>query len=162
MSEVLMVTYDSAADTREHIASVNRNLAIFTKELIDRGCHHDDTKLYGDEKALFDEYTPKLKGVTYGSPEYNAFLTELRVGLEHHYANNRHHPEHFKNGLSDMSLIDLAEMLCDWMSSCKRHNDGNILQSLEINKKRFNMSDDLYNILLNTVKHFDAIKGGGK
>lgn len=27
--------------------------------------------------------------------EYNEFLKEMNVALQHHYANYRHHPEHF-------------------------------------------------------------------
>ena len=65
-----MCKYDSEADTRKHIAMVRQNLSVFIKELIDRGDHHDDSKLSGDEKATFDEMTPKLKDCTYGSPEY--------------------------------------------------------------------------------------------
>jgi hypothetical protein len=37
----------------------------------------------------------------------------MAPALKHHYENNRHHPEHFKNNIDDMNLIDLIEMLCD-------------------------------------------------
>jgi hypothetical protein len=53
--------------------------------------------------------------------------------------------------ISQMTLIDLIEMLCDWKASTLRHKDGDIFKSLEINKKRFNISDQLYNILKNTM-----------
>lgn len=147
--------YDSKGDTLQHIREVYRNISFFIKDLLNRGNHHDDSKLDPEEKELFDEYTPKLKNLKYPSPEYDAALDELRASLSHHYANNRHHPEHFENGISDMNLIDLVEMLCDWMASAKRHQDGNILLSLAHNKKRFNMSDDLYRVLLNTVHYMD-------
>ena len=32
--------------------------------------------------------------LTYGSDEYKACLTEMKPALDHHYAANRHHPEH--------------------------------------------------------------------
>jgi hypothetical protein len=51
-----------------------------------------------------------------------------------------------------MNLIDLVEMLCDWYAASKRHNDGDIMKSIEINQKRFGFSDDLRQILENTVK----------
>ena len=51
-----------------------------------------------------------------------------------------------------MSLFDLVEMLADWKAATTRHADGNIQDSLEINKKRFSISDQLFEILLNTVK----------
>ncbi len=76
----------------------------------------------------------------------------MKVALDHHYAQNRHHPEHYKNGIDDMTLVDLVEMLCDWKAATLKHNDGNILRSLEINSKRFNMSPQVYNILKNTVE----------
>jgi hypothetical protein len=75
----------------------------------------------------------------------------MKVALDHHYSNNRHHPEYFENGINDMTLIDLIEMLCDWYAATQRHNDGDIFKSIEFNKTRFNMSDQLVSILTNTV-----------
>ena len=103
--------YDSSADTLYHIREVARNITFVVQDLMDRAMHHDDSKLSGAEKELFDLYTPKLKGVTYGSDEYNKYLSELRGSLEHHYANNRHHPEHYPNGVQGMNLIDLVVRL---------------------------------------------------
>jgi len=40
--------------------------------------------------------TPKLAGSTYGSEEYKAFLGQMKPALDHHYAVNDHHPEHFR------------------------------------------------------------------
>mgnify|MGYP001576204131 CR=1 FL=1 len=81
---------------------------------------------------------------------------DLAPTLAHHYAYNRHHPEHFKHGIKDMNLIDILEMLCDWKSSSMRHNDGNILKSIEINQSRFDFSDELRTLLENTAKWIDA------
>ena len=72
--------------------------------------------------------------------------------LAHHYANNRHHPEHHKNGVDDMTLIDVLEMLIDWKAASERHNDGNILKSIEKNADRFGLSPQLVKILENTAK----------
>lgn len=79
----------------------------------------------------------------------------MKPALEHHYANYRHHPEHFVDGVNDMNLIDLVEMICDWKASTLRHNDGNLLKSIEINAQRFGMSEQLTQILVNTAKLFD-------
>jgi hypothetical protein len=43
-------------------------------------------------------------------------------------------------------------MLCDWKAAGERHADGSITKSLEINKKRFGISDQLASILDNTRK----------
>ena len=50
-----------------------------------------------------------------------------------------------------MNLVDLTEMICDWMAATMRHADGDIYKSLEINRKRFNIPDVLVKILKNTV-----------
>ena len=96
--------------------------------------------------------TPKLKSSTYGSEEYKKFLEELKPALDNHYKENRHHPEHFENGIKGMTLVDLIEMLCDWCAAVERHSDGNILKSIEINQKRFGYSDELKQILINTLE----------
>ncbi len=54
-----------------------------------------------------------------------------------------------------MDLMDVVEMFCDWKAATMRHNDGDIRKSIEINQKRFNMSDDLMEIFKNTAKLFD-------
>lgn len=104
------------------------------------------------ELEIFDEYTPKLKNSTYGSEEYMGFLTEMTVALDHHYSNNRHHPEYFENGVDGMTLIDLVEMLADWKAATERHADGDLNKSFEFQQKRFNLSDQLVSILRNTAK----------
>lgn len=75
----------------------------------------------------------------------------MKEAIEHHYAMNSHHPEHYINGIDGMTLIDLIEMFCDWIAATKLHKDGNIKNSLKINKDRFNISDQLYNIFINTI-----------
>jgi hypothetical protein len=150
-----MEKYNSAADTLKHIKRVGALLNKVILDLLSRAQEHDDSKLNDPvEKDLFDEYTPKLKDVTYGSEEYNKFLSELKPALGHHYARHRHHPEHFENGVDDMNLIDIIEMLMDWKASSERHNDGNIRKSLELNAKRFNMNPKLTKILENTINYF--------
>jgi hypothetical protein len=144
------------AETQKHIETVRKYLRMFAVELLKRGEQHDATKLGDEERPTFAEYTSKLKGMTYGSDEYKKCLEEMSPALTHHYAKNRHHPEHFANGINGMTLIDLIEMFCDWFSSSERHADGNILKSIEKNQERFEMSDQLTKILNNTAEMFDA------
>jgi len=54
-----------------------------------------------------------------------------------------------------MNLVDIMEMLCDWKASSARHNDGNIRTSLELNKDRFNIDAQLYQILENTIEYLN-------
>jgi hypothetical protein len=75
----------------------------------------------------------------------------MKVGLDHHYAANTHHPEHYPDGIQGMNLLDVLEMLCDWKAATMRHNNGDIRKSIEINQQRFGYSDELKTLLLNTL-----------
>lgn len=147
-----MEKYDSKTDTLLHIKRVAQLLTEASSELIRRANVHDNSKLNSPEKEYFDEYTPKLAGSTYGSDEYKSFLKELKVGLDHHYANNSHHPEHYENGVNGFDLFDLIEMFFDWKAAGERHDNGNIYKSIQINKDRFKLSDQVCDIFSNTAK----------
>lgn len=145
-------TYDSYQDTRDHQGKVYANMQRIYYELWNRSQVHDDSKLESPEKEIFDAVTPKLRGLTYGSDEYKAALVEMGEALQHHYAHNSHHPEHRSNGVDGMSLMDVVEMFCDWQAASQRHADGDFGKSLEINKQRFAISDQLASIFENTRK----------
>jgi hypothetical protein len=172
----------SEVQTKEHIKQVQLLISKVIEELEIRKLNHDKSKLEEPEKSIFDIYTSKLKGTTYNSKEYKQYLKEMKPALDHHYANNRHHPEYFSriyictncrtkyihlptecetcchtesfervNDVSEMNLIDIIEMICDWKAATLRHDDGDINKSIEINQKRFNYSDDIKQIFQNTV-----------
>lgn len=141
----------------QHIERVRYYIKYFTDRLTLRGINHDKTKLETPEIELFAEYTDELSKMSYGSEEYRKSLEKLKPALDHHYASSRHHPEHFENGINDMTLIDIVEMLCDWKASTERTKDGNLLKSIEINAKRFNFDDQLKLVLINTAKLLDDI-----
>jgi hypothetical protein len=122
-------------------------------ELLKRASEHDNSKLVTPEKELFDEYSLELRKSTYGDQEYNEFLLKLDSAIKHHYENNSHHPEHYENGINDFDLFDLFEMFFDWKASSERHDDGNIYKSIEINKDRFSMTEQLCQIFKNTAKN---------
>jgi hypothetical protein len=143
--------YDSTQDTLTHIGRVQELIGELVVNLCKRREAHDKTKLESPERELFDIYTPKLKDCTYGSNEYKQFLAELKPALDHHYAEYDHHPEHFQNGVDGMSLTSLIEMLCDWKAAGERHADGSMARSMQINRERFGISDQLASILNNTA-----------
>jgi Family of unknown function (DUF5662) len=151
---------DQRFKTMRHIEAVRNHVGACVAELLDRAVMHDQTKLEDPERSGFDEYTAKLRGTTYNSPEYKQFLAELQPVLDHHYKHkfNRHHPEHHREGIRGMNLIDVLEMLCDWKAATMRHADGDILKSIEINQDRFDFSDDLSDILINTACWLDEQK----
>jgi hypothetical protein len=146
------MSYDSTEDTKAHIARVRQLLAVIRENLHVRASVHDESKLAEPEKSAFDEYTPKLKGTTYGSDEYKTFLAALKPALDHHYAANSHHPEHHARGIRGMSLLDLVEMFADWKAATERHADGSLAKSIEINAHRFDYGDTLQDIFENTRK----------
>lgn len=144
-------TYDSRPETYEHIKVVEGFLHEAVKQLLDRARDHDASKLVDPEKDTFDVFTPMLRTSTYGTDQYKGFLHDMGPAIAHHYQHNRHHPEYFDDGIRGMNLIDLLEMICDWMAAVQRHDDGDIRKSIEINQKRFGYSDEIKRILHNTV-----------
>lgn len=150
-----MSDYDSTADTLKHSQRVGELMAQAIKELVDRSMCHDRSKTEPPELDVFNEYTPKLKTTTYGTDEYKAQLAGMGEGLAHHYASNRHHPEHFgEDGINGMTLVDLIEMLADWKAAGERHADGDLLRSLKIQRDRFGISGQLLQILSNTAREY--------
>ena len=150
-----MTIAECQVETIKHIENVRKYIRIFTDALTKRAVKHDSTKLESPEVEVFAEFTPKLANSTYGSEEYNGFLKQMNTALQHHYASNRHHPEHFTKGIEDMTLVDIVEMLCDWKAASLRQNDGNLLKSIELNANRFGYDDQLKKIFINTAKLLD-------
>lgn len=143
---------DSSRDTQEHINRVQVRIAEFQAALDDRAAAHDRSKLVEPEKSGFDQLSSKLATLEYGSDAYKAALAEGKPTIEHHYAVNTHHPEHWSNGVDGMSLLDIVEMFCDWKAAGERTKDGSLERSLAVNKARFQLSDQLAQIFENTRK----------
>lgn len=112
-----MTIAECQVETQKHIETVRKYIRFFTNQLTQRGVNHDKTKLESPEVETFAEYTPKLATCSYNSDEYKKNLEEMQIALNHHYAKNRHHPEHFQKGILDMNLVDILEMFCDWKAS---------------------------------------------
>ena len=145
---------DSTQETIDHINQVQYYLNKASFELVNRGKVHDASKLKEPEKSYFDRIAGTVGDLAYGSPEYKAFIDEnLKPALEHHYANNSHHPQYYEDGINDMSLFDIMEMFFDWKASGERTKGGNIYKSIDINQARFGISKQLTRILINTAKY---------
>lgn len=162
-----MTDYDSRPDTYEHIGRVRHYLTVCVGKLLDRASVHDASKLIEPELEAFDRMTPLLASLTYGTQAYKDSLTELGVALEHHYASNTHHPEHYGDGIAGMSLLDLLEMLVDWKAASERMRkpmpaapgraeapqySDDFLNSITLNQTRFGYTDELRTILENTAR----------
>ena len=142
------------AETYKHVKKVNHNLNLFITDLIKRGENHDNSKFEEPELTIFAENTHKLGVTTYGTEEYKKLLEEVKPAIQNHYSKNRHHPEHWPNGIEDMTFIDLIEMLADWKAATERNKDGNIRKSIEINAIKYNMTPQLRKIFENTTREY--------
>jgi regulator of sigma D len=138
-------------DVIVHINKVAILLLNISSLLHQRAASHDRSKFSAEEFAIYEQVVPKLKAVEYGSEEYKEAVKLLGPALQHHYQENRHHPEHFANGVNDMNVLDVLEMLCDWAAVSPDLN-----KSLEVNKERFSISDQLFQIIKNTVSELNS------
>lgn len=150
-NELTLEEQATNAETLKHIRRVQQLLNGVIKEIIDRGEKHDLSKLEKPEVEIFTKFTPKLAKSEYGSEEYDNNKKAMGAAIEHHYEHNRHHPEHHENGIDDMNLVDLIEMICDWKAATERHKTGDINNSIKVNKDRFKIDDQLTKILQNSI-----------
>lgn len=146
--------YDSTVDARLHIEIIHRVMEKIISELSYREMHHDDSKFVEPELSTYNKYIPLLKETPFGSKEYVEVRDKMyNDGLKHHFENNRHHPEHFENGIKDMTLVDVVEMFCDWYAASQRSDTG-FEDGLKFNKDKFKMSDELYRVFKNTYEEY--------
>jgi hypothetical protein len=154
------VAYSSIPETAKHIQNVKECIDQICCELLKRAESHDRSKTKNPELEFFNKYTPLLKSLTYGSKDYQESLEALQPALTHHYAKNRHHPEHHTldaagqgvDEISCMNLVDIIEMFCDWMAASKRTKDGNPTKSINVSCKRFYVNEQLRQIFHNTLR----------
>jgi hypothetical protein len=130
----------------------------YRRWIIKRSIFHDSSKYRWKEAKGFAVTIFDLKSSTYGSEEYKKLLAKLGPGLEHHYRYNSHHPEFWSlsldgvEGFLKMGEWNKIEMVIDWRAATRRHKDGNIFKSLELNQKRFGYSDEEKDYLTSIAK----------
>ena len=150
---------------KEHVEYHRQCVQKFCNTIAERivlgGLHHDETKLEEPECSIFVEHAFDKKR-SYGSEEYYKRLdTDLKEALDHHYDHNRHHPEHFENGISGMDLVDVVEMTSDWIAASGYHK-SKFEEIVQHNAVRFNIPDQLVSVILNTYDEVKHIKCHGK
>lgn len=159
------MSYDSRPETQEHIDRVRHFIVQALKNLETRAYKHDASKLVDPELGAFNIATQKLADLEYGSDDYKQALADLGPALYHHYEHNDHHPQHYENGVRGMSLMALLEMLCDWRAATERTKPrtddpdkvATFEAGLKFNQERFEYSDELAGILLNTARELKMI-----
>jgi hypothetical protein len=149
-----MAASEYLKDLIKHRALVAEHILTIIADLNNRAVHHDDSKFSAEEYDAYEEAFPNLQKYAYGSEEFRAELRKIKPAIEHHYQANRHHPEYFGNeGIAGMNLLDLVEMVCDWVAASQRKEGTDILKGMIINQKRFDISDQLFCIIMNTVEY---------
>jgi len=135
-------------ETLKHKLWVMRYVGEFAMRLLWRGITHDLSKFKPSEAVGFQRILDVLENHEYGSPEYQQALSTGCV--QTHYKRNPHHPEHYTDGISSMSLLDVVEMICDWQAAIRRVKNADIAKSMWKNRSRFG-SCSLWDILNNEV-----------
>lgn len=146
--------YDSIKDYMAHVIRVKKNMAILMCDLEERARTHDMSKTQSPEKEGYDKYIPLLRTAKYGTEAYNKIREDMRKDcLDHHYEVNRHHPEHFENGIRDFTIVDLFEYFVDCYSSSLL-SDTPFEEGVKINAKKHNLPPELVQIFINTVREY--------
>lgn len=136
----------------KHLVSMFMNKII--EVLGQRSLDHDNSKLGEYESEEYAKFIPRLRTAKYGSDEHGEIMKDMSELMKHHYSNNSHHPEHFENGILDISLVDMIEMLIDWVAASVK-SDTSFEEGIEINQKRFGFGDEIKQILINTKSDLD-------
>jgi hypothetical protein len=149
-------TYNFDVDLQDHKTKVSRYLSKLSTVLLDRGYRHDDSKLTSPEYDMYRDITSELQQYEYNSPEYKNISNSraFKDAWMHHAQENSHHPDHYPNGVSDMDLVDIMEMLCDWYSASQRHENASWRDGFNSNCEQFNIDDQLKSILWNTFNRY--------
>lgn len=141
-------------ETYKHIKRVSYFLDILTIDIIKRAQNHDNSKFEDQEKNVISEYTYEFKDVVFGSEEHKKLMSLIEPAVKSHHSKNRHHPEYWTNGIDDMTLLDLIEMIADWRASIEKNKNGCIYRSININSEKYNISPQLKKVLENTVNEY--------
>lgn len=144
-------------DTIDHINKVRNNLDLIIGELYGRGKDHDLSKFMSEEQDIYAVVVPKLQGLEYGTPEYKEATDKLGPAWEHHLEHNDHHSRHHENGIYDMDLMMIIEMLCDWKAANDRNPNNNFEEGLLINLGKYEIEDQLASVILHTAKNLGWI-----
>lgn len=124
------------------------------QELMLRAEQHDQSKFNEDEFKIILATAAEIQKHPYGTPEHEAVRQKYAKECAIHFSKNRHHPEHFKDGVEGMDLVDFLEMLCDWKAASLRNPDGNIEKSIRIGSEKYSIPPMLAKILLNTARNY--------
>lgn len=142
-----------------HISRVRRHINTFIQLLIKRAENHDKSKLEEPELSWWKEMDKEPR-YPYGSEEYKQKIKRWNKVFKHHYQYNRHHPEHYEYGVSEMTLIDIVEMMCDWLGYKDTTTITEALKVCDEQMARYDISEELRQIIFNTLLRYYSLMGG--
>lgn len=142
-----------------HISRVRRYISTFIQLLIRRAENHDKSKLEEPELSWWKEMDKEPR-YPYGSEEYKQKIKRWNKVFKHHYQYNRHHPEHYEYGVSEMTLIDIVEMMCDWLGYKDTTTVTEALKVCDEQMARYDISEELRQIIFNTLLRYYSLMGG--
>lgn len=142
-----------------HISRVRRHISTFIQLLIRRAENHDKSKLEEPELSWWKEMDKEPR-YPYGSEEYKQKIKRWNKVFKHHYQYNRHHPEHYEYGVSEMTLIDIVEMMCDWLGYKDTTTVTEALKVCDEQMVRYDISEELRQIIFNTLLRYYSLIGG--
>lgn len=126
-----------------HVSHLREALLRIRQELELRSEVHDRSKLGPDELPGFARINQTARDHAYGSEEYASSLAAEKPTIDHHYAVNSHHPEHFHPNISLMGWLDIIEMVCDWKAAGATYGKtGSLKDSIEVHRKRFDFTKE--------------------
>ena len=139
----------------KHKEEITQLMSKFAAEISYRSGIHDNSKFSPEEFDVYSSNVQDFNKYDFDSEEEKRLRERVYPAAKAHQKRNRHHPEHFKNGIDDMNLIDLLEMICDWKSASSRAPGDSLRKGLPILKEKYKISPQLYQILTNTIKDFN-------
>lgn len=128
--------------TLSHIRRVEAELTLLAGRLIERAANHDTSKFSEDEFVGFFKINKIAREFGYGSPEYRQSIEDGKPTFDLHYGRNSHHPEHWPDGVNDMGLFDIIEMVIDWHVAWETYRRGPWSESVELQIKRFDLTPE--------------------
>ena len=150
--------FEVLTDTIMHISEVQENIEDIIHDLKKRGVAHDRSKLTAIEFDTFVKTRPEFKKVNYGTAEYQAVAEKAKVAVENHYSSNRHHTAYHKNGINDMNLLDILEMLADWKAASRRSPDLTFLGSLPRAFQKYSIPKNMQRHIMLTLEYLGWAK----
>jgi hypothetical protein len=110
----------------KHINGVKKRLRILSEKIQKIALFHDQSWLKPPEVGLSEDD---------------------QQWKDAHYKTNTHHPEHFNNDVSKMTLVDIIEMFCDWVT--ENEDDG--ADDLDTMGRKYKVDPQLVSIFKNTL-----------